>query len=146
MINYNKTRTIQYSNLLVSHAFTCWILVCFLSYVIIFDRDEQANAVSEDCSKQSQKIIHKTVVMEYFHSKLPNLKPKKKHSKQELILSCMEFFRTASLQKTLLQLTPFHVLYKACNSEVCSRILESLAKMFNVLALLILRTRTVFFN
>ena len=63
---------------MVTHAFTCWVLVCFLSHVIIFAIGERTNAVSGDCSEKFYKIIQKTVVMEYFHSKLADLQPEKK--------------------------------------------------------------------
>ena len=58
---------------MVSHAFTCWVLVCFLSHVIIFAIGERTNEVSEGCSEKLYKIIQKIVVMEYFHSKLADL-------------------------------------------------------------------------
>ena len=63
----------QSSNLLVSHAFTCWVLVCFLSHLIIFAKGERANTVTEGCSEKIQKLFLKTLVIEYFHSKLAEI-------------------------------------------------------------------------
>ena len=68
----------QSSNLLVSPAFTYWVLVCFLSYVIIFGKGVRTNVASEKCSEKFQKIIQKTVVMEYFDSILIDIQPEKK--------------------------------------------------------------------
>ena len=71
---------------MVSHAFICWVLVCFLNNVIIFDRGEQDNAVSEGSSGNFHKIIQKTEVIEYFHGKLADLKPEKNCIRTEFVL------------------------------------------------------------
>ena len=39
-----------YSNLLVTDAFACWVLVYFVCQVIFFGRGKQAEDVSGECS------------------------------------------------------------------------------------------------
>ena len=45
------------------------------SHIIISDSGEWAKAISESCSEKSHKIIWKTLVTEYFLSKVADLQP-----------------------------------------------------------------------
>ena len=65
------------NNLLLLPAFACWVLVCFVSHVIIFfGSGKQANAVSEGFSEKHLKTIQK-MVMEYFSNKVAEMQPEK---------------------------------------------------------------------
>ena len=75
IFSLNNNTTKVSSNFLVPHAFGCRVLVSFTSHVFFFGKDEQANAVSEGCSKMFYKIIWKTLVMEISLGKI-DLQPK----------------------------------------------------------------------
>ena len=78
-----------------------------------FGRGEQPNEVSEDCPAMLYGIIRKTLVKEYFYSKLGDLQPETFKLKRNFL----DFFRTASLYKTSGRLLHFHVLCKTGNLD-----------------------------
>ena len=85
-------RLLLFNNLLVPHAFVCRVLVFFVSP----NRNHflaEANTVSKRYSIMFHRVIWKTLVMEYFLSKVGDLKL----SNQKVTLLCVRFFKIVSL-------------------------------------------------